>query len=59
MTQQASELRYAVRFRVVLKHLGQLLVIVAALTLVPFFFSLVVGEYNLHGLGFKLYRCAV
>ena len=67
MPQQASELRYAVRFRVVLKYLGQLLVIVAALTLVPFFFSLLVGEYGislryalvvggLGGVGFLLSR---
>ena len=67
VTQQASELRYAVRFRVVLKYLGQLLVIVAALTLVPFFFSLLVGEYDislryalvvggLGGVGFLLSR---
>jgi trk system potassium uptake protein len=44
---QASELRYAVRFRVLLKYLGQLLLIVAVLTLVPLFFSLVVGEYQI------------
>ncbi len=47
MSRQPSELRYAVRFRVVWKYLGQLLLIVAALTLVPFFFSLVVGEYHI------------
>jgi trk system potassium uptake protein TrkH len=45
LSREPSELRYAVRFRVVRKYLGQLLLIVAALTLVPFFFSLVVGEH--------------
>lgn len=44
---QASELRYAVRFRAVLKYLGQLLLIVAVLTLVPLLFSLLVGEYDI------------
>jgi len=45
--QQASELRYAVRFRAVLKYLGQLLLIVAALTLVPLLFSLLAGEHGI------------
>jgi trk system potassium uptake protein TrkH len=47
LSREPSELRYAVRFRVVRKYLGQLLLIVAALTLVPFFFSLVVGEHHI------------
>lgn len=47
MSREPSELRYAVRFRVVGKYLGQLLLIVAALTLVPVCFSLVVGEFHI------------
>lgn len=44
---QASELSYAVRPRVLLKYLGQLLLIVAVLTLAPLIFSLLVGEHDL------------
>jgi trk system potassium uptake protein TrkH len=47
LSKQPSELRYAVRFRVVLKYLGQLLLIVAVLTLVPLVVSLFVGEYHI------------
>jgi len=44
---QASELSYAVRPRVLLKYLGQLLLIVAVLTLAPLIFSLLVGEHDI------------
>ena len=44
MAKQASELRYAVRFRVVFKYFGQLCLVLGALTLVPLVMSLVFGE---------------
>ena len=44
MAKQASELRYAVRFRVVFKYFGQLCLVLAALTLVPLVMSLIFGE---------------
>ena len=47
MVKQASELRYAVRLRVVLKYLGQLFLLVAALTLVPLLVSLFFTEYHI------------
>lgn len=47
MVEQASELSYAVRLRVVLKYLGQLFLVVAVLTLVPLLVSLVSGEYHI------------
>jgi trk system potassium uptake protein TrkH len=47
VAKQASELRYAVRLRVVLKYLGQLFLVLAVLTLVPLIFSLGAGEYRI------------
>ena len=44
MTKQATELRYAVRFRVVFKYFGQLCLVLAALTMVPLMMSLIFGE---------------
>jgi trk system potassium uptake protein TrkH len=44
---QATELRYAVRFRVIFKYLGQLCLVLALLTLVPLVVSLMVGEGHL------------
>lgn len=44
MSQQATELRYAVRFRVVLKYFGQLCLVLAALTLVPLVMSVIFGS---------------
>lgn len=44
MTQQAAELRYSVRPRVILKYFGQLCLVLAALTLVPLTASLFFGE---------------
>lgn len=41
---QANELRYAVRFGVVLKYFGQLCLVLAVLTLVPLAVSLVFGD---------------
>ena len=41
---QATELRYAVRFRVVLKYFGQLCLVLAALTLVPLAVSVIFGD---------------
>ena len=44
MTQQATELRYAVRLHVVFKYFGQLCLVLAALTLVPLVVSLIFGD---------------
>ena len=44
MAQQATELRYAVRLRVVLKYFGQLCLVLAALTLVPLVVAVAFGE---------------
>ncbi len=44
MADQATELRYAVRFRVVFKYFGQLCLVVAALTLVPLLMSVIFGD---------------
>ncbi len=44
MAKQAAELRYAVRFRVVLKYFGQLCLVLAILTMVPLMVSLIFGE---------------
>ena len=44
MDKQATELRYAVRFRVVFKYFGQLSLVLAALTTVPLSVSLYFGE---------------
>lgn len=44
MANQATELRYAVRFRVVFKYFGQLCLVVAALTLVPLLMSVIFGD---------------
>lgn len=44
MANQASGLRYAVRFWVIFKYFGQLCLVLAALTLVPFVMSLYFGE---------------
>ena len=41
---QATELRYAVRFRVVFKYFGQLCLVLAALTLVPLVVSVIFGD---------------
>ena len=47
MAKQATELRYAVRFRVVFKYFGQLCLVLAALTLVPLAVSLIVGDWSI------------
>ena len=44
MANQATELRYAVRFRVVCKYFGQLCLALAALTLVPLVMSVIFGD---------------
>ena len=44
MANQATELRYAVRFRVVGKYFGQLCLALAALTLVPLVMSVIFGD---------------
>jgi len=44
MAKQATELRYAVRFRVVFKYFGQLCLVLAALTLAPLVISVIVGD---------------
>jgi trk/ktr system potassium uptake protein len=44
VTKQATELRYAVRFRVVFKYFGQLCLVLAVLTMVPLVMSLIFGE---------------
>ena len=43
MTKQATELRYAVRLRVVFKYFGQLCLVLAALTLAPLAISAIFG----------------
>lgn len=47
MGNQANALRYAVRFRVVLKYFGQLCLVLAALTLVPLVMSLIFGDTHI------------
>jgi len=47
VSKQATELRYAVRFRVVLKYLGQLCLVLAALTLVPLVMSVIFGDTHI------------
>jgi trk system potassium uptake protein TrkH len=44
VAKQATELRYAVRFRVVCKYFGQLCLVLAALTLVPLVLSVIFGD---------------
>jgi trk system potassium uptake protein TrkH len=44
VAKQAKELKYAVRYRVVLKYFGQLALVLAALTLVPLAVSLIFGD---------------
>ncbi|MEZ6854404.1 TrkH family potassium uptake protein [Halodesulfovibrio aestuarii] len=44
MTEQAAELKYAVRFRVVFKYFGQLCLVLAMLSLVPLSVSLFFGD---------------
>ncbi len=44
MPKQATELRYAVRVRVVFKYFGQLCLVLAALTLVPLVMSVIFGD---------------
>ena len=44
MAKQATELRYAVRFRVVFKYFGQLCLVLAALSLVPLVVSVIFGD---------------
>ena len=46
MTGQAEALRYAVRFRVLTKFLGQLCLIIAVLTSVPMIVCLLYGDYR-------------
>ncbi|MGD9948098.1 MAG: TrkH family potassium uptake protein [Desulfobulbus sp.] len=46
MGKQPTELRYAVRFRVIAKYFGQLCLVLAALTLVPLVVSVIFGEYQ-------------
>lgn len=47
VAKQATELRYAVRFRVVFKYFGQLSLVLAALTMVPLAMSLIFGERDI------------
>ncbi len=47
MAKQATELRYAVRFRVIFKYFGQLCLVLAVLTMVPLAMSLYFGERNI------------
>ncbi len=47
MAKQASELRYAVRFRVIFKYFGQLCLVLAVLTIVPLVMSLIFGERDI------------
>lgn len=47
MAKQAIELRYAVRYRVILKYFGQLCLVLAVLTLVPLLVSLLFGERHI------------
>ncbi|MBN2437753.1 MAG: TrkH family potassium uptake protein [Deltaproteobacteria bacterium] len=44
MAKRATELRYAVRFRVVFKYFGQLCLVLAVLTMVPLVMSLIFAE---------------
>lgn len=44
---QATEIKYAVRFRVVFKYFGQLCLVLAALTLVPLVASLIYGDVSI------------
>jgi len=44
VVKQATELRYAVRFRVIFKYFGQLCLVLAALSLLPLLVSLFFGE---------------
>jgi trk system potassium uptake protein TrkH len=44
MAKQATELRYAVRFHVILKYFGQLCLVLATLTLVPLVMSVIFGD---------------
>jgi trk system potassium uptake protein TrkH len=44
VAKQATELRYAVRFRVVFMYFGQLCLVLAVLTMVPLVMSLIFGE---------------
>jgi trk system potassium uptake protein TrkH len=44
VAKQATELRYAVRFRVVLKYFGQLCLVLAVLTMAPLVMSLIFNE---------------
>jgi trk system potassium uptake protein len=47
MAKQATELRYAVRFRVIFKYFGQLCLVLAALTLVPLVMSVIFGDTSI------------
>jgi trk/ktr system potassium uptake protein len=47
VSKQATELLYALRFRVVLKYLGQLCLVLAALTLAPLVMSVIFGEMRI------------
>jgi len=47
VTKQATELRYAVRLRVVVKYFGQMCLVLAALTLTPLVMSLISGETHI------------
>jgi trk system potassium uptake protein TrkH len=47
VAKQGTELRYAVRFRVVFKYFGQLCLVLAALTLVPLVMSIVFGDTSI------------
>jgi trk system potassium uptake protein TrkH len=44
VAKQATELRYAVRFRVVFKYFGQLCLVLAALSLMPLVMSVIFGD---------------
>ncbi|AGF77543.1 Trk-type K+ transport system, membrane component [Desulfocapsa sulfexigens DSM 10523] len=47
MVQQATELRYAVRFRVVCKYFGQMSLVLATLSLAPFVVSVICGDIDI------------
>ena len=58
MAKQATELRYAVRFRVVFKYFGQLCLVLALLTMVPLVMSLIFGERSI-ALRYSLVVCGL
>ena len=58
MAKQATELRYAVRFRVIFKYFGQLCLVLAALTLVPLVMSVIFGDTSI-SLRYAIVVCGI